>query len=176
LDDVAYDLKVDQNVAFYRTILYGYFGGVEFLSGLLGDSFDMVGFASSQFKIMHRYDSLLLELAEKNSEGWASNLPVEVRLLGLVVLNTAIFFLFKYISKVKGQAAGNAFMSIYESLPSFASKPVETPNASSNGGNGGGSGPPKAKAKAAFKGPSTNLEELEKKLGSTSSSEEEESE
>ena len=171
LDDVAFDLKIDQNVSFYRTILYGYFGGVEFLSGFL--DYDMVGFASSQIKIMNRYDSLLMELAEKNSGGWTSNLPVEVRLLGLVVLNTAIYFLFRYISNTKGAAAGNAFMGIYDSLPAFA------PAAPSGGGGGGveASAPrqtqtPKAKATPTYRGPSVNLKDLEERLGSTEESEE----
>lgn len=161
LENIAYDLKVDQNVAFYRTILCGYFGGVEFISGLLGDGFDMVGFASHQFKIMHQYDSLLLEVAEEDSGGWVSNLPPKVKLLGFMILNTAVFFAFKYISRNRGSAAAGAFMGFYEALP-IVSKPP--PPATKDH-----QAPEAPKQAPAFRGPSTNLEDLKKRIGSTSS-------
>jgi hypothetical protein len=165
LGDYTYDLKIDRDVSFYRTLLGGYFIGTEFVSQFL--DLDMVQFASSQIKIMHKYDSLLLELSEKNQQSWASNLPVEIRLLGFVVMNTVFHFLFRYITKTKGSAAGQAFASIYESLPNFGNK--TQPSAQQQ------SPPPKVVSKTTqMKGPSVDLQQLAKELGSTEDSTEEE--
>jgi hypothetical protein len=89
-----------------------------------------------------------------------------------VVLNTAIYFLFRYIYNTKGAAAGNAFMGIYDSLPAFAPAP-----SAGGGGAAEASEPrqaqaPRAKAAPTFRGPSVNLKDLEERLGSTEESDE----
>lgn len=170
LEDVTYDMKVDQNVSMYRTFLLGYFSGTEFLAGFL--DYDMVGFASSQYKIMNHYNSLLVELAEKNQESWVSNLPVEVRLLGLIVLNTAVYFLFRYIYNTKGAAAGHAFMGIYDNLTSYGPSHGESSTPSGNSVSGASASPaPKPKA---FKPPSVDIDKLKEEVGSSTESDSEE--
>jgi len=168
LDDIVYDLKLDQSLAIYRTVLQGYFGGVELLAGFL--DYDMVGFAGHQMKMMRRYDSLLMELAEKNSGGWASNLPIELRLLGMVLINTAVYFLFRYIFNKKGAPQAHAFMGVVDALPSFDAKPAAAPTAATPGETPAAPTP----APRTFRGPSVNLKDIEKEIGSTSDSESEE--
>lgn len=167
LDDIVYDLKLDQSLAIYRTVLQGYFGGVELLAGFL--DYDMVGFAGHQMKMMRRYDSLLMELAEKNSGGWASNLPIELRLLGMVLINTAVYFLFRYIFNKKGAPQAHAFMGVVDALPSFDAKPAAAVGAATPGETPAAPTPPRT-----FRGPSVNLKDIEKEIGSTSDSESEE--
>lgn len=160
LDEVVQDIKVDQNLTIYKTFMQGYFVGTEFLAGML--EIDMIGFAAAQMKQIRRYDSLLLELAEKNSGGWAANLPVELRLLGLVMINTAVYFAFRYIYNRKGSAQANAFMGVYDSLPSFDGS--STGNSGTPAATGGVPTPEPPKVK----GPSVNLKDIEDQLGSTS--------
>lgn len=163
LDEVVQDIKVDQNLTIYKTFMQGYFVGTEFLAGML--EIDMIGFAAAQMKQIRRYDSLLLELAEKNSGGWAANLPVELRLLGLVMINTAVYFAFRYIYNRKGSAQANAFMGVYDSLPSFDGSSAGN---SGNTGTAGAAGSVPVPEPPKVKGPSVNLKEIEDQLGSTS--------
>lgn len=168
LNEVVMDIKVDQNLTIYKTFMQGYFVGTEFLAGMV--DIDMVGFAAAQMKQIRRYDSLLLELAEKNSGGWAANLPVELRLLGLVMINTAVYFAFRYIYKNKGAAQANMFMGVYDSLPSFdGSSPTTSVSAPTS------TSPlavPSASETPKVRGPSINLKDIENELGSTSDDDE----
>lgn len=167
LNDVVLDIKLDQNLTIYRTVLQGYFGGVEFVAGML--DYDMVGFAGSQMKMMRRYDSLLMEIAEKNSGGWASSLSPEIRLLGLIIIQTAIYFIFRYIYNKKGAPQAYAFQAIVDAVPAMDSSSTTPQEPTSNKGNSGTSAAPEVTATPRAKGPSVNIKEIEAELGSTSS-------
>jgi hypothetical protein len=58
----------------------------------------MDGFAQDQYNKMTQYESLLEELGEKNYGSIAGKLPVELKLVGLVILNAVIFFIGNQIS------------------------------------------------------------------------------
>ena len=59
----------------------------------------MEGFAQQQIASMSSYDQLLIELGEKTYVPEESKLPVEIRLLGMIVVNAAIFIVSKMIMK-----------------------------------------------------------------------------
>ena len=52
---------------------------------------------------MDDYETLLIELGEKSENTWTSGLSVEVRLIGMVFFQAAVFWLLK---SVGGPAAG----------------------------------------------------------------------
>ena len=56
---------------------------------------DMAGFASQQAQSMDKYDRLLVQLGEKNYIDEESQWSVEVQLLGVVAMNTAMFIFSK---------------------------------------------------------------------------------
>jgi hypothetical protein len=66
---------------------------VEYAFKHLGVNMD--GFAKHQTKCMDDYNSLLVELGEKTQGSWMDNFPVEVRLMGLVLFQTAVFWFAK---------------------------------------------------------------------------------
>ena len=94
-------VSVENNVENYKTYLCGGFLVVEFVLGKFLH-FDMEGFAQQQIASMSSYDQLLIELGEKTYVPEESKLPVEVRLLGMIVVNAAIFIVSKMIMKKTG--------------------------------------------------------------------------
>ena len=100
-DSTLKRLSLDSTVESYKTYLIGGFMGCEFILGnYLG--FDMEGFTQQQIKTMSTYDSLLIELGEKSYIPQGSDWPVEVRLLGLVLINVAFFVFGKIVLKKTG--------------------------------------------------------------------------
>lgn len=97
------ELSLDSSVQKYKMYLLGSFIALEYGCGaLLG--LDMKGFAEQQIKNISSYDSLLVELGEKSGETWGSSLPVEIRLLLLVLFNAGIFLGSKLL---QSQGGGN---------------------------------------------------------------------
>jgi len=87
-------ISLDDSVDSYRAYLTMSFFALEFISTRwLG--IDLGGFAKAQVSSMDKYERLLIELGEKRRETWTSNLPVEVRLLGMVLLQAMIFYITK---------------------------------------------------------------------------------
>ena len=90
--------------------------GTEFIFGNTF-GFDMKGFANEQIMGINKYKKLLVELGEKSYISTKSNLPVEIRIAGLILFNTAIFIFTKMFVKATG-------MNINNSQP----KPIEQNN------------------------------------------------
>ena len=110
-ENLVRKLSLDSTVENYKTYLIGGFMCSEFLLGnYLG--FDMQGFTSQQILQMHQYEKLLIELGEKSyvpeGEGWS----VEVRLLFLVITQTAFFVISKMIMKKTGANLMNMINSM----------------------------------------------------------------
>lgn len=110
-DSTVRRLTLDSSVEDYKKYLIGAFMACEYIMGCyLG--FDMEGFTQQQIISMNTYDKLLIELGEKSYIPQGSNWPVEIRLLGLVLINVAFFIFGKIILKKTG---GN-FMGMVNSL------------------------------------------------------------
>ncbi len=100
-EDTVRGLSLDSTVENYRTwLMYG-FVGCELLFGKFL-KLDMEGFATQQMVNMKKYDRLLLELGEKNYSKGPSRIPVELRLLGMVLLQAAFFLVTKMVTKKGG--------------------------------------------------------------------------
>jgi len=99
-DDILRNLSMTDNITKYKKYLMFGFMGVEALGGnVLG--FDMKGFTKQQQVEMSSYDKLLIELGEKNYTP-KSNWPVELRLLGMIIMNAAFFVASKMALKATG--------------------------------------------------------------------------
>ena len=78
---------------------------VEFILGnKLG--WDVVGLTQSQQQSMNSYEQLLIELGEKSYVPKGEQWCVEIRLAGLILINTAFFLITKMITKKMGSSFG----------------------------------------------------------------------
>ena len=94
-------LTLDRTVDQYKQYLTYGFGMVEFLLGSVFN-FDMAGFSAQQQINMSQYEYLLVELGEKSYVPTGSKYPVEVRLLFMIILNTAFFLVTKIVLRKTG--------------------------------------------------------------------------
>lgn len=99
-DEVLRNLSLTDNVTKYKKYLMFGFMGVEALAGnVLG--FDMKGFTKQQIVEMSSYEKLIIELGEKNYVP-QSKWPVELRLLGMIIMNAAFFIAGKMALRATG--------------------------------------------------------------------------
>lgn len=93
-------LSLDSSVEQFKQILIGGFMLTEYLMGYL--KFDMEGFTKHQILQLGSYERLLLELGQKNYTPTDQQLPVEIRLIGMIIMNAVIFIISKLILKKTG--------------------------------------------------------------------------
>ncbi len=117
-DRTIKELYLDESVETYRSYLLGSWIVMEFVS-TQWLAIDLSGFTVQQTKMMHKYDSLLIELGEKSRERWGMNLPVEVRLLGFILLQAGIF----YLGKIIAAKFGNNVSEIFKGVTGQPSEP-----------------------------------------------------
>ena len=110
-DRTIKELYLDESVETYRSYLLGSWIVMEFVS-TQWLAIDLSGFTVQQTKMMHKYDSILIELGEKSRERWGMNLPVEVRLLGFILLQAGIFYLGKIIADKFGNNVSEIFRGV----------------------------------------------------------------
>ena len=94
-------LSLDQTVDDYKRYMSMGFSGIEWTLGSVFN-FDMQGYAAQQQMQMSSYERLLVELGEKSYVPGGSRYPVEVRLLFVVLINTAFFVAGKIVAKKYG--------------------------------------------------------------------------
>ena len=94
-------LTLDQTVDDYKRYMSMAFGGIEFVLGSVFN-FDIAGYSTQQQLNMASYERMLVELGEKSYVPTGSKYPVEVRLLFMIVINTAFFLVTKIVMKKSG--------------------------------------------------------------------------
>ncbi len=104
-------INLDMNVDNYRFWLSAGFLGIEMIAGKAG--FDFKGFAKFQSKKMEKYERLLVELGEKSYSNFASNWPVEIRLIGIILLDAGIFYLGKIVADHAGEGVADLFSMLF---------------------------------------------------------------
>lgn len=135
-------LSIDSSVESYKTYLIGGFMVVEYaLGSWMG--FDMQGFTQQQITSLTSYERLLVELGEKSYVDEESQWPVEVRLLGLIIMNAAFFIVSKLITK----KTGSNILGIINSL----NQATSGVNANNNNNQ---------QKRRPMKGPNINLENI----------------
>lgn len=105
-------VKIESKVEWYKMCLIFCFVFVDYVLGYwLG--FEMKGFIQQQIMNIASYELLLIELGEKDYVSEESQWPVELRLFGTIVTNTALFVVG---NKMKKYLGGLDIMNLINSL------------------------------------------------------------
>jgi hypothetical protein len=105
------EINLERNISSYRMWLAGGCTAMEWvMTNWMG--IDIGGFSSQQAKNMDQYDHLLIELGEREYNSWGSSLPVEVRLIGMVLLQAVFFYIGKKMAD-SGEEQ-NSFFSMFQ--------------------------------------------------------------
>ncbi|HMP28611.1 MAG TPA: hypothetical protein PKD85_03370 [Saprospiraceae bacterium] len=139
------EISLDENVDSYRTYLIIGFHGMEFVCKEWLGLPEFEGYADQQQAAMDKYDTLLIELGEKSRSRWFSSLPVELRLLGFIIIQAGLFYLGKIMSKKAGSSIAGFFNALSgQPTPVTTEEPTEAP-------------------KKKMRGPSVKVDSLKKK-------------
>ena len=144
------EIGLETNLENYRMYLIGSFMAIEFASThWMGVNLD--GFYTQQMLMMDKYDRLLIELGEKSYTRWGSNLPVEVRLLGFVILQAGLF----YLGKIIADKAGSSVAELFKNITGQPVAKASTATANED---------PEPAPKKKMRGPSVKVADLKKKI------------
>lgn len=150
-DRTVREIGLETNLENYRMYLIGGFMAIEFAStNWMG--IDLSGFYTQQMLMMDKYDRLLIELGEKSYTRWGSNLPVELRLLGFIILQAGLFYLGKIIADKAGSSVAELFKNI-------TGQPVAPATKTATGARDADAAPEPAPKKK-MRGPSVKVSDL----------------
>lgn len=128
------NLAIDSSVETYKSYLMMGFMVCELVLGRVG--FDMEGYTQQQTLWMNKYEKMLIELGEKSYvPASLSKLPVEVRLIGLVIFQTTIFVSSKIIAK----KTNFNLLQVYNTVTGTYEPPINQAESSSGFASGGSS-------------------------------------
>jgi hypothetical protein len=144
-DNIVRQLALESTVENYKRYLQIGFFIVEFVLLNIFKFTDIQGFATQQLLGMNQYEQLLYQIGEKSYMS-KSKWPPEVKLLGLVIVNTVIFIGGKMLLRATGANIANILNPQKET-----SKPTSASASSSDQG-------PKKTGK--MRGPTIDIEEL----------------
>jgi len=124
-DTVLRRISLDTSVKNNKNNMKMLFYGIELLFGnFLG--FDMKGYATHQLTNMNQYEAMLLEIGEKSYVPEDQKLPVEIRLIGGILMSTAIFVFGKMVEK-------NINVSIHNMMKNFSTEETNTEKSTKRG-------------------------------------------
>jgi hypothetical protein len=130
-EDTVRRLSLDSSVDNYKRYLVGGFMLIEFSMGKWL-KFDMKGYTQQQITSMNSYEKLLIELGERSYMPGGEQWSVELRLVFLVIINTAFFLVGKMIMRNTGANLMGAINSMNTATPPAANaapkKKMQGPN------------------------------------------------
>jgi len=97
---IVKDLEVNSSVETYKNYLILSFKGLELLLVNYMNFEDIKGFADQQLLVINKYESILMEIGERNYIAENKKWPAEVRLLGVFLMQTAMFLGTRYAMKL----------------------------------------------------------------------------
>lgn len=118
-------LSLDSTLQSYKKYLLFGFMVIEFIMQNWF-KFDMTGFSTQQMVQMNSYERLLVELGEKHYLASKSNYSVEIRLIGMILVNALTFIISKAVLKTASSSINN-FLNNNSALNS-AAKPAAAQN------------------------------------------------
>jgi len=124
-------LSLDASVDYYKKLLIGAFMVVEYALGKWL-RLDMEGYTKQQIVSMSSYEQLLIELGEKSYRPSGKGYPVELRLLGMVIMNTAIFLFTKMVMRNTGSNLLGMLNNMTNSAPSQPKRKMRGPDINLN--------------------------------------------
>jgi hypothetical protein len=140
-------LQLDSRVENYKKFLMFGFAIVEFVVQKLLKFEEMSGFTVQQLTNMNQYEKILLEIGEKRKFEPEKGLAPELKLIGIIFINAAMFIGMKMLFK----GGGNAILESIGQNGNSASSAPKPPTT-----NLGGDSAPKRK----MQGPDINLDDL----------------
>jgi hypothetical protein len=144
---ITKQIKIDLAAEKYKKILLFLFFGLEYVLRNFLKFQDIAGFAQEQMVKINDYESILLEIGEKHYVSESKQWPAELRLLGVVAMNAAMFVLPKVLLKAAG--GSNIFSGIGDLMNGISSEKSNPSQQTSN---------PSQKTK--LRGPDIDIEDL----------------
>jgi hypothetical protein len=118
-DDTVRRLSLDNSVENYKKYMIGAFMVIEYCLGKFL-KFDMKGYTQQQIIQMSTYEKLLIEIGEKTYVPEGKKWPVELRLIFIVIIQTAFFI----VGKMIFNNTGSNIMNSINNMNSATSKPT----------------------------------------------------
>jgi len=153
-DFIVKDLEIAQFTEQWKMYLGMAFKGLEWFLVNYMEFDDILGFAQDQATKLHKYESILAEIGEKNYISENKKWPPELRLLGLFLTQALSFTFMKYMGKMMTGGKRKPQQESYQPRNYSPFDPSSQPTF-----NNQATGPKKS-----FKGPDIDLDEFEKKI------------